>query len=476
MKKIYQKWKMIPLTMKVSISYAVCSILQKCLSIITLPLFTRLLTTEQYGQYSVYTSWSAIIVIFITLNLPYGSFSTAMVKYEKDRNGYIASVQGITLLLGAVFLMIYLPLRDVLNPLFELPTPLIILMVTEIIATCSMQCWNGKQRFLYKYKAVIAITLFISIASPILAYILVVNSAEKGFARILGYALVNIIIGGALFIYNAFKGKTFFKTKYWKYALEFNIPLIMYYLSQVVFNQSDRIMISHYCGVDKAGIYSVAYTLAVLLTFVLNAINNSYVPWLYEQIKAKEYAKNKLVSVKLSILMAVLLLAVIWLAPEAIYILAGTEYYEAIWVVPPVAMSVLLLFYSQLFINIEFYFEKKKFLIGASIGSAVVNIILNAILIPVFNYYAAGYTTLFSYVLFAIANYIAVKKTLAEKKIEESLCDIKMLVIIFGVFMLLSFLAMALYQHMFVRIAMVFVAWVFAFIFRNKIIEQIKKR
>ncbi len=476
MKKICRKWKLIPIEMKVSVSYAVCSILQKCLSIITLPLFTRLLTTEQYGQYSIYTSWSAIIVIFITLNLPYGSFSTAMMKFEKDRNGYIASVQGITLLLGVVFLMIYLPFRNVWNSLLELPTPLIILMVTEIITTCSMQCWNGKQRFLYKYKLVIAITLFISIASPILAYVLVINSEEKGFARILGYALVNIIIGGALFIYNAIKGKTFFKTEYWKYALGFNIPLIMYYLSQVVFNQSDRIMISHYCGVDKAGIYSVAYTLAVLLTFVLNAINNSYVPWLYEQIKAKRYEKNKPVSIKLSVLMAVLLLAVIWLAPEAIYVLAGVDYYEAIWVVPPVAMSVLLLFYSQLFINIEFYFEKKKFLIGASIGSAVVNVVLNAILIPIFNYYAAGYTTLFSYVLFAIANYVAVKKTLTEKGIKEPLCDIKLLTIIFGAFMLLSFIAMALYQYMLARIAIVFVALLFLFIFRDKILGQIKKR
>ena len=104
------------------------------------------------------------------------------------------------------------------------------------------------------------------------------------------------------------------------------------------------------------------------------------------------------------------------------------------------------------------------------------NVVLNAILIPIFNYYAAGYTPLFSYVLFAIANYIAVKQTLTEKGIKESLCDIKLLTIIFGAFMLLSFIAMALYQCMLARIAIVFVALLFLFIFRDKILGQIKKR
>ena len=48
------------------------------------------------------------------------------------------------------------------------------------------------------------------------------------------------------FISNNYKqGKKFFSKKYWKYALKFNIPLIPYYLSQVVFNTSDRIMISY---------------------------------------------------------------------------------------------------------------------------------------------------------------------------------------------------------------------------------------
>ena len=102
-KKITSKWKNIPLALKVFAAHVACSVLQKCLSFITLPLFTRMLTKEQYGQYTVYSSWSGIFSILLTLNLAYGSFSTAMVKFEKKRDEYIASVQGICVGLSCIF-------------------------------------------------------------------------------------------------------------------------------------------------------------------------------------------------------------------------------------------------------------------------------------------------------------------------------------------------------------------------------------
>ena len=66
-----KKYKNAPVAVKASVAYTVCNIIQKSLSFITVPLFTRLLTTDEYGQFSVYTSWQGILAIFITLNLPW---------------------------------------------------------------------------------------------------------------------------------------------------------------------------------------------------------------------------------------------------------------------------------------------------------------------------------------------------------------------------------------------------------------------
>ncbi|MGN0496601.1 MAG: lipopolysaccharide biosynthesis protein [Lachnospiraceae bacterium] len=451
MNGLVKKWREIPVEIKSSVAYTICNILQNGISLITLPIFTRLLTKEQYGQFTLYSSWQAILIILLTLNLPYGSFLTAMVKYENKREEYIASIQTIMSLLSGGFLVIYLLFAKYFNMLFHLPTAIVVVMLIEILMLAAVNSWSGHKRFEYKYISVIVVTLIVSVVGPLAAYFLVTNMNEKGYARILGFAGVNILVGGFLYIHNYIKGKKLYNKEFCSYALRFNIPLIVYYLSQVVFNQSDRIMIEHFSGLEDAAIYGVAYTLAMVLLFVLNAINNSYVPWMYGCIKNQKPEQNKVVASWISILMAFMLMGVISLAPEIILVLSGKQYAEAVWIVPPVALSVVLLFYAQLFINVLFYYEQKKSLVYASIGAALVNIVLNALLIPVVGYYAAGYTTLFSYIIFAYANYRAMLKLLKEKNLPQNLYNMKHLISIFIVFAVLAFIAMALYNYPIVR-------------------------
>lgn len=455
LKKLASRWSGIPVEVKASVSYTVCNILQKSLSFITLPLFTRLLTTEQYGQYSVYASWSAILTIFITLYLSSGSFFKAMVKFEDTRQQYLASVQNISVVLAIVFLGIYFPFRQHWNRLFELPTALVVLMVMEILGQFAITCWYGVKRFEFKYKGVIAVTLGTSVAMPLVALLLVLNCDERGYARIFGYASVSIVVGLVLFITGLIRGNGGMNKGFWRFALGFNIPLIPYYLSQVLFNQSARIMISHMVGLDEAGFYSLAQNLALILTFVLNAINDSYVPWFYGKIKEGKERENRSISTGIAILMAFLLMGIISLAPEFILIMAGKDYMDAVWIVPPVTMSVLLLFYSQLFINVEFYFEAKSLLVWGSIGAAVVSVVLNALLIPVFGYIVAGYTTLISYVAFAVANYFTMRHLAKKNGFSMEAFDLKALILLFFVFFALAMLATALYNLPVVRYAIV---------------------
>ena len=471
---IHSKWQHMPLLLKVSSAYAICNILQRCLSFITLPLFTRLLTTEQYGQVTIYSSWNGILAIFLTLNLAYGTFSTAMMKFEDDRNSYISSIECLCIVFSLIFLSIYLPFQHFWNYLFELPTYLICIMTLEILCSNSLLFWNGKKRFEYKYVAVVIITLLISIISPIVQYILVIScsdSSHRGYARIIGGAVVNIIVGGFLLVHNILSGKKIFNKKYWHYALSFNIPLLLYYLSQFIFNQSDRIMISHMVGTDKAGIYGVAYSLATVLAFILNAINSSYIPWFYRKIKDGKMEDNKIVANKISTLMALLLSCIIWFSPEIIRIIAGEKYTESIYVVAPVTVSILLLFYTQLFGNVEFYYEEKHKLIWASIGAAFVNISLNYIFIQMYGFIAAAYTTLLSFLIFCYSNYLAMKSVLRKRGLEDVAYDYKTLIVIFGAFSLSAVLGMALYNVLWLRISISLAVFVYVILKKDVVIN-----
>ena len=118
MGKFLQKYRNMSVQVRASFWFLICSFLQKGISSITTPIFTRLLTTEEYGQYGAFNSWLGIITIFVTLNLFYGVYTQGLVKYEEQRAVYSSSLQGLTLTLCLVWTAVYLVKRDFWNSLF----------------------------------------------------------------------------------------------------------------------------------------------------------------------------------------------------------------------------------------------------------------------------------------------------------------------------------------------------------------------
>ena len=261
MKKILEKYHSLPVAVKASGWYMACNILQNALGFITLPIFTRILTTEEYGLYSIYSTWMNLLVIFTTLNLQYGVFNTAMIKYEDSRDKYISAMQGLTTVISLLWLVIYVVAHGLWDKLFGLPTIVMIAMAIEMLFLPAKDFWCGKQRFEYKYKEMVLYTVALMIINPLIAILAILAADnERGVIRILAAVAVNVVFYGVIYVRNFCIGKTFYHKEYWKYALEFGLPLIMYYLSQMIFNQSDKLMIQHMEGLDKAGIYSLIYS------------------------------------------------------------------------------------------------------------------------------------------------------------------------------------------------------------------------
>lgn len=460
---------------RASTAYTICSVIQRCMSFITLPIFSRILSTDEYGLSTVYSSTMAILIIFTSLQLPYGTLDTAMVKYENDRKGYVSAANGLCTVLTLIYFAVYIPFNLYWNRLLDIPTLLMIIMGFEMLMTTSINFLMGRERFEFEYKKVVALTLFQSIVVTAVSVIVVLSvNSNKGVVRIVSGSMTTIAIGTCVYFYNLVKGKKFYNKEYWHYALSFNIPLIPYYVSQMIFNQSDRLMINSICGRSDAAKYGVAYNLALVLNFVLNSINSAYTPWLYRKIKDRDFETNKKVSFAIAVLMSVLLLGVIALAPEIIFVMAGSKYADAVWVVPPVAMSLIFLFYTQLFANLEFYFEEKYYLVGGSILSAVVNIVLNAWLIPIFGYVAAAYTTLFSFILFAMCNYWCMVRVCKKHDTGYHIYDFKKLIGLSVAFMAAGFVLMEFYNLGIVRYCLIAVVLIVCFIKRKRLIDSAK--
>lgn len=118
---------------------------------------------------------------------------------------------------------------------------------------------------------------------------------------------------------------------------------------------------------------------------------------------------------------------------------------------PPVACAVFFKFLYPLFSNVEFYYEKTGFVMVASCIGAVANIILNYIFIPIFGYLAAGYTTLFCYILYSFAHYVFQRKVLRDVGIEQPIFDLKYILLFSSVILVIMVLLLFLYRNYWIR-------------------------
>ena len=301
--------------------------------------------------------------------------------------------------------IIYLSFRQFWNRLLSLTTVQVLAMLVIIWMSAVFNFWAAEQRVLYHYQILVYVTLFVSLVNPLLGIFLINHAEDKVTARILGIALVDFISYAGFFIIQMRRGKKLFHAYFWKYALLFNLPLLPHYLSMTVLNSADRIMIRNIVGEDKAGIYSLAYSVSNIMTMLHSALMQTISPWMYQKIKCKKTENIAPVAYMTLILVAAANLLLIVFAPEIVAIFAPAPYYEAIWIIPPVAMSAYFTYSYDLYAKFAFYYEKTLLIMMASVVGASLNVILNWIFIRHYGYIAAGYTTLFCYSIFSVAHY-----------------------------------------------------------------------
>lgn len=407
MKKAINKYKNLPIPVKAGIWFMICSIIQRGIALITVPIFTRLLSVEEYGLYSTYVSWESIVLILITLRLDYTVFNKGMSKYKNNRDGYIASMQLVTTFTTIMMLIIYLLFQNNINRITELDFFLMILMIFQAGFAPSLSFWMIKKRYEYDYKKFVFISLSMGFINTIIGImsVLFING-DGGVVRIISYALVDILFSLVLYFINFKNGFKNYKIDHIKYALLFNIPMIPHYFSTYILNHSDRIMIQKMTNKVNVGIYNVSYNAGMLMTIVSTSIINAYTPWYYEKFDDNKQEDVSNLFLPLMICIILPIFAFMLFAPEALKLLASENFYDALYIIPPVSASIIFIFMYSYFSIAEFYYDKNKFSAIISTIAALVNIVTNYIFIRLFDYRAAGYTTLLSYFILSLGHYL----------------------------------------------------------------------
>ena len=390
---------------KSAIVYILANIINRGLALLTVPIFTRIMTMNQIGQVNLYNSWYGLISNFATLSLTSGGFSVAMKEYKDERDQYLSSLLTLTSTIALIIAIIYFIKPVFWNKLTGLPTKLMILILIGLLVTPARDFWYSRQRYEYKYK----LFCIISISSAIIATIfsvsavIYINQPKINVeARLFSNYLIVYGVAFCLWIYIFVKGKRLVNINYWKFSLSLSVPLIGYSIASQILSTSDRIMISKMVNQSAVGIYGTIYSISSVFTLIWTAVNASFVPYLYQNIDKKENVSISNISFALISAYALISIFLVLVAPEIVKILASIKYYEAIYIMPPIAVGVFFSTVSNLYSNILLYLKSSKYIMYASIIAAITNIGLNYVFIEIYGYMAAAYTTMICYILITI--------------------------------------------------------------------------
>ena len=170
----------------------------------TLPIFTRLLGTGNYGRVSLYLTWVNVLTVILSLQVS-GTITIADVHLpEAEQKGYSSSINAMSLLFSVIVFSLVFFFKKPLSNIIQLSQVVLILCIIHSYGKACKSFLNAKYTYYKEAEKNFILSVGVSIVSVITSYILITqidNYDAKYMGYIYGIALPNIVVGlGALFI------------------------------------------------------------------------------------------------------------------------------------------------------------------------------------------------------------------------------------------------------------------------------------
>ena len=451
--------------------FMVSTFFQRGLGLITTPIFTRILTSYDYGIVSTYNTWSGVLSVIFTLSIAANVFNTGLIKFKDERNQFVSSMIGLTFILVCFGFFLISCFKTKITSITGLEYKYYILLFTNMFFNVVYGFWGLCAKFDGKYINVVIVNLIISIISIFISIISIVKiNYDTAFIKIFMESLPSNIFALGLIFYFLCKSKCIFIKKYWEYVLLFCIPLIPHYMSNHLLNQADRIMITSICGADKTGIYTIAYKIPEILNILWSCISAVFIPWLYKKLDKNESIEVRKFNNILLIGVSVVTFGTILSGPEVIQVLSPEEYWEGKYLIPPLIIGYSGLFVCLICSHIELFYKKNYFITFITVVAAMINIFLNYFLIPKYGYMIAAFTTYICYFIMLVLHMFNIRRLKLNVFI-----DLKLAFIMFIFNTLNGMIMLFFYDKILIRYTILSVLGIICSFKYKKIIEFFKK-
>lgn len=422
--------------------YAFSVILKKGVGFLLIPLYTRYLSPYDYGVLELFSVTLNIAVIFVTQGLVTAFFRSYCYDYAEDedkKKEAVSTVYYYLVAVGAVIFILMSAFTGEFNRILFKPgddyTSLIFLTLVTGFFTVSAYIPMQLLRALSKSAEFAAISIASFTLNVALKVYLI---AFKGFG--IEGAVYSGLIDAAAFaiicfiiirkhLNPVFSGKILWE------MLKFGIPFVPSGLAMWILSVSDRYFLQHYSTTTQLGLYSLAYKFSIILDVGIIQPFVKQWPVIYFPLSKEENA-TKIFSRLATIFLAVITftgLSVFIFSKPAIYFMANKEFWGSYQAILPLVYAFI---FSGLYfvVNIGVDIKKKTIYYPIVVGlAAAVNMILNFILIPIWDMTGAAYATAISYFLMLLFAYLINQKIYPIKYEKMNLFKIMFIFTVFSV-------------------------------------------
>lgn len=395
--------------------YGFASILGKVVAVFLMPIYTNILTREEYGAMALITACQGVVGLVSNLNIHSG---IARDYHEKGMNRIqlvstgIWSILGISSTILVVMLMtskFWLTNVLGLDSIYIIPFTLMLFTIpaASLLSYFAILTRFKKKPILYSIGTIIQLLVQLTVSITGVVFL------RLGILSIFAGTLCGELFGILYYSYiNRINIAFTFNREYLKRALLFSIPTLPAILAGWIDSSMGQIIIGKYISTAELGVYSIALQLSSVFAFISIGLNNVWQPYLYENYQKEGFLKdiNKLYTA-IVLILTIISVSVSLMSKEIVLLLSNSSYLEAskYFTLLCIPMCVYLLF-PVVTSGISISRDTKYISISYIVGS-VINIVFLFIMIKSIGIYsvpiALGLSRIATY---SISYYVSKKK------------------------------------------------------------------
>ena len=390
--------------------YGVGEVLVKAFGLITLPIYTRIFSPEQYGALSVVLTVAGLILAIVALG-----GDSAFIRYfmaartVEERQTVTSTWIGFLGAWSVVAILLLLPFSGEVARLATgsgsaAGAVAIALLLTPVRLTNLMFAQLLRNEFrAVAYTVLNVVALGLMVAGSVIGAVVLDLGVE-------GVLLGTLVAELVMLPVRAYSARHMLRWGFsWatlRRLLAYGAPLVPTSLAYWVFTTSDRVLLSNMSTLEQAGLYSVAASVVNLANIAIMAVGQGWNPHAIQAYESDEAWARQLFPRMLTYILAgfgLLAVGLTVFADELITFLASSAFAEAATAVLPLAVGMLAYATTQVTAGGISLTKRTLWLALYSWMAALINLALNLVLIPPLGMLGAAWATAAAYVFLTIA-------------------------------------------------------------------------